>query len=95
MRAMIASGIVPSAIAGRIRCLIASTNASQFRVMIASRTKKFVGCSASRSGSWRPTEGSHPSLTEKMYLRMIARKKIGIEIPISETIRLVWSIHVP
>ena len=37
MRAMIASGIEPSAIAGRIRCLIASQVASQLRVTIPSR----------------------------------------------------------
>ena len=47
------------------------------------------------STSVRPTEGNHPSFTEKMYLRMIARKKIGIEIPIRDATRLVWSIHVP
>ena len=38
MRAMIASGIEPSAIAGRIRCLTASQAAAQLRVMIPSRT---------------------------------------------------------
>ena len=38
MRAVIASGIVPSAIAGRIRCLVASQRASQLSVRIASRT---------------------------------------------------------
>ena len=37
MRAMIASGIEPSAIAGRIRCLITSQNASGSPAMIASR----------------------------------------------------------
>ncbi len=35
--------------------------------------------------------GSQPSRTEKMYLRMIARKKIGIEIPISDAARPAWS----
>ena len=39
--------------------------------------------------------GSQPSRTEKMYLRMIARKKIGIEIPISEPTRLEWSNELP
>ena len=38
MRVMIASGIVPSAIAGRIRCLIASHDAVQSPVMMPSRT---------------------------------------------------------
>ena len=38
MRAISASGIDPSAIAGRIRCLTASQAACQFRVMIPSRT---------------------------------------------------------
>ena len=36
----------------------------------------------------RPTVGNQPSFTAKMYLRMIARKKIGIEMPSSETTRL-------
>ena len=35
--------------------------------------------------------GSQPSLTEKMYFRISARKKIGIEIPISETTSVAWS----
>ena len=30
-----------------------------------------------------------------MYLRMIARKKIGIEIPSNDASRLVWSIQLP
>jgi hypothetical protein len=38
MRAMIASGIEPSAIAGSIRCLLTSQSVDQSRVMIASRT---------------------------------------------------------
>ncbi len=32
----------------------------------------------------RPTVGNQPSFTAKMYLRMIASTKIGIEIPSSE-----------
>jgi hypothetical protein len=43
----------------------------------------------------RPTVGNQPSLTAKTYLRMIARKKIGIEIPRSDVIRLAWSIQPP
>ena len=43
----------------------------------------------------RPTVGNQPSFTAKTYLRMIARKKIGIEIPSSETTRLAWSIADP
>ncbi len=39
--------------------------------------------------------GNQPSLTEKMYLRMIARKKIGIEIPISDPTKLAWSNVLP
>ena len=45
--------------------------------------------------SWRPTLGSQPSSTAKAHLRMIARKKIGIETPISETKRLAWSTELP
>ncbi len=43
----------------------------------------------------RPTVGSRPQRTPKRYLRMIARKKIGIEIPISEPTRLRWSKSFP
>ena len=35
--------------------------------------------------------GSQPSLTEKMYFRITARKKIGMEIPISDATRDKWS----
>ena len=35
--------------------------------------------------------GNQPSRTEKMYLRISPRKKIGIEIPISDASRLPWS----
>ena len=35
--------------------------------------------------------GSQPSLTEKMYFRITARKKIGIEMPISEPTSDKWS----
>ena len=47
------------------------------------------------STDMRPTVGSHPSRTAKTYLRMIARKKIGIEMPSSDAARLAWSIAVP
>ena len=36
----------------------------------------------------RPTVGNHPSFTAKTYLSRIARKKTGIEIPISDKTRL-------
>src|SRR5690242_4864963 len=39
--------------------------------------------------------GNQPRRTAKMYLRMIARKKTGIEIPISEANRDKWSNHDP
>ena len=35
--------------------------------------------------------GSQPSRTEKMYLRIRPRKKIGIEMPMSDATRLPWS----
>ena len=54
-----------------------------------------VGCGRTAVTSSRPTLGSQPSLTEKMYLRINPRKKIGIEIPIRETTRLLRSNHEP
>src|SRR5919108_582697 len=45
----------------------------------------------SMSTEMRPTLGSHASRTAKMYLRMIARKKIGIDIPSRDATRLPGS----
>ena len=45
--------------------------------------------------STRPTVGNQPSCTAKTYLSRIARKKIGIETPSSETNRLALSIARP
>jgi hypothetical protein len=39
--------------------------------------------------------GSHPSSTEKTHFRTIARKKTGIETPISDKNRLAWSTGLP
>jgi hypothetical protein len=39
--------------------------------------------------------GNQPRRTAKMYLRISPRKKIGIEIPISEATRLMWSKTLP
>src|SRR5437763_1968461 len=49
----------------------------------------------SMSTEIRPTLGSHASRTAKMYLRMIARKKIGIDIPSRDATRLRWSKSPP
>ena len=43
----------------------------------------------------RPTVGNQPSCTAKTYLRMIARKKTGIEMPSSDATRLKWSKKPP
>ena len=59
---MIASGIEPSAIAGRIRCLIVSQNASKFPASSASRRKKFVGWSIVIRTLIRPDGGQYPEL---------------------------------
>ena len=50
-----------------------------------------MGCGMLISTEIWPTVGSHPSSTAKMYLRIRARKKIGIEIPSSETPSEMWS----
>ena len=54
-----------------------------------------VGCLASLSTSSRPMLGNQPSLTAKIHFRISPRKKIGIEIPISEPTRLTWSKMLP
>ena len=86
MRAMIASGIEPSAIAGRIRCLRDVPE----RVQVAREDRvEDVEVRRVLDVDQRPRSGrrsvTSPSCTAKMYLSMIARKKIGIEIPISDT----------
>src|SRR5215208_1081812 len=55
----------------------------------------FVGCFSSVNDETWPMLGSNPNLTAKTYLRITARKKIGIEIPISEMNRLRWSNQLP
>ncbi len=50
-----------------------------------------VGCGMLISTEIWPTVGSQPSCTAKMYLRIRARKKIGIEMPSSETPSEMWS----
>src|SRR5947208_15925471 len=46
-------------------------------------------------GEIRPTVGSEWSFTANRYLRMIARKNTGVEMPTSDATRLEWSSHVP
>ena len=91
MRAMIASGIEPSAIAGRIRCWMASHAAcpvprddpvEDVEVRRVLRVDQDVLSADAR----QPAEP-----TAKTYLRISARKKIGIETPISDRNRLAWS----
>ena len=96
MRVTIASGIDPSAIAGRIRCLIVSQSAS--RIALQDRVEEVevgrVRAVSARKSS-RPTLGSQCSLTAKTYFRIRPRKKIGIEIPISDANRLALSNQLP
>ena len=74
---MIASGIVPRAIAGRMRWRIASHSAAQLAEMIESTMNRLVRRSRSVCTSSRPMLGSQPSFTAKVHLRISARKKIG------------------
>src|SRR5215210_5149212 len=55
----------------------------------------FVGCFSSVSAEVWPMLGSRPYLTANTYLRITARKKIGIETPIREMNRLRWSNQLP
>ena len=88
MRVITASGIDPSAIAGRIRCLIdvpervpvaGDDRVEDVEVRRVLRVRSVT--------SIRPTLGNSCHLTAKKYFSRIARKKIGIEIPISDPTR--------
>ena len=92
---MIASGIEPSAIAGRIRCLMRVPERLQVAGDDRVEDVEVRRVLEVDEDVIRPTVGSQPSLTAKMYLRMIARKKIGIEIPSSDANRLKWSNQLP
>ena len=92
---MIASGMVPSAMPGRMRCLIASQDASNSRVNNPSSTKKLVTWVASIRTSCRPDGGSQPSRTAKTYFSRNARKKTGMVIPISDPITAPPSSALP
>ena len=75
IRVMIASGMVPSATAGRIRCFTASQAAGRSPVMTPSSTKKPVGWSVTIVTSCRPVLGSHPELDGEDVLEQEAQRE--------------------
>ncbi|MOA36452.1 hypothetical protein D3C78_1579750 [compost metagenome] len=79
MRAITANGMVPSTMAGRIRCITASLNAPSSSLSRVSMSMKPVFGSMSYSRSMRPETGVQPRLTEKNMIRIRPHQKIGIE----------------
>ena len=79
MRAMTASGIVPNAIAGRIRCEAAERNAAHSCALSVSISMNPVAAGTSYSTAMRPDTGVQPSCTEKNRISSSAHQKIGIE----------------
>jgi len=79
IRAMTASGIVPSAIEGRIRCARAERRADQSPALRVSTSMNPVAAGTSYSTAMRPETGVQPSCTEKNRISSNAHQKIGIE----------------
>ena len=79
MRAMTASGIVPSAIAGRIRCDSADSERALSPDSSVSISMKPVTGGMSYWTAMRPDTGVQPSCTEKNRISSSAHQKIGIE----------------
>jgi hypothetical protein len=84
MRAITASGIVPSAIDGRIRCDSALLNAPLSDESSESISMKPVTAGMSNWIAMRPDTGVQPSATEKVRISSRPHQKIGIEKPVSE-----------
>ena len=82
---MTASGIVPRAIDGRIRCDSADRKASQSPARSVSTSMKPVAAGTSYSTAIRPDTGVQPSCTEKKRISSNAHQKMGIEYPVSDT----------
>ena len=76
---MTASGIVPNAIAGRMRCDSAERKAPGSPLRKVSININPVDAGTSNSTAIRPDTGVQPSCTEKKRMRSSAHQKIGIE----------------
>ena len=79
MRAMTASGTVPSTIVGRIRCQTAEPKAPFSSDSSESMRRKPVTGSTKYCTAMRPDTGVQPSCTEKSRMRSRPHQKIGIE----------------
>ncbi|MNT81013.1 hypothetical protein D3C72_2205590 [compost metagenome] len=79
MRAMTASGTVPSTMAGRMRWCSADQKASVSPARSASISRKPVCGSTKYCTEMRPDTGVQPSCTEKNRMSSRPHQKIGIE----------------
>ena len=79
MRAITASGIVPSTIAGSTRCERALWNAPLSEASSESISMKPVTGAMSYWIAMRPDTGVQPSQTEKHRISSSPHQKIGIE----------------
>ena len=84
MRAITASGTVPSTIMGSTRCDKAERNAPKSPSSSVSISRKPVTGSLKYCTAIRPDTGVHPSCTEKSRINSNPHQKIGIEYPVSE-----------
>ena len=79
MRAMTASGTVPSTIAGRMRCDSADRKAPVSPASRLSISRKPVTGSMKYCTAMRPETGVEPSCTENSRISSRPHQKIGIE----------------
>ena len=79
MRAITASGTVPSTIVGRMRCDSAERNAPQSPAISVSISRKPVTGSTKYCTAMRPETGVSPSCTENSRMSSRPHQKIGIE----------------
>ena len=79
MRAMMASGTVPSTIAGKIRWRSAETKALLSPASHESSRRKPVTGSTKYMAEMRPETGVQPSVTENSRIARMPHQKIGME----------------
>ncbi len=85
MRAMVASGTVPSTMVGRIRWLQAERHAPASSANQQSTVMKPDHGSMKNASLMRPDTGVHPSATENTRITISPHQKIGMEAPVTDT----------
>src|SRR4051812_43833629 len=88
-----AIGIDPKAILGKIKCLTASQNPTQFPRIMVSNNRKPEIASIGSLGFSRPVEGNNPSCSEKNHCSINPNQNTGMETPIKAINIAIESNH--